>query len=83
MDGDFGAELDAALNAKLAELRAAADAARARIDRGVDAIAVVQPSPMIFDEAPRSGPPVSFDLPDEELDAPADAEGIPLPEENV
>jgi hypothetical protein len=51
MDGDFGAELDAALNARLDELRAAADTARARIDRGVD--------------------------------APADSEGIPLPEDNL
>jgi len=83
MDGDFGAELDAALNARLGELRSAADAARARIDQGVEAIRVVEPSPMIFDDAPRSGAPVSFDLPDEDFDAPVDAEGIPFPEENV
>jgi len=83
IDGDFGAELDAALNARLGELRSAADAARARIDQGVEAIRVVEPSPMIFDDAPRSGAPVSFDLPDEDFDAPVDAEGIPFPEENV
>jgi hypothetical protein len=82
MDGDFGAELDAALNARLGELRSAADAARARIDQGVEAIRVVQPSPMIFDGAPRSAA-VSFDLPEDEFEAPADAEGIPLPEDNL
>lgn len=82
MNGDFGADLDVALSARIAELRADADAARARIDQGVEAIRVVEPSPMIFDDAPRSGPPVSFDLPDDEFDAPIDAEGIPLPEEN-
>jgi hypothetical protein len=83
MDGDFGAELDAALNARLAELRATADAARARIDRGVEAIRVVEPSPMVFDDAPRTGPPVSFDLPDDEFETAADSEGIPFPEDNL
>ena len=53
MDSDFGAELDAALNARLGELHAAADAARARVDQGVEAIRFA---------------------------APADPEGIPLPE---
>ena len=80
MDGDFGAELDAALNARLGELHAAVDAARARIDQGVDAIRVVEPSPVFSsDNAPRAAA-VSFDLPEDEFDAPADAEGIPLPE---
>lgn len=83
MDGDFGTELDAALNTRLGELRAAADAARARIDQGVEAIRVIEPSPIVFDGAPRSGAPVSFDLPDEEDGVPVDDEGIPLPEENL
>jgi hypothetical protein len=83
MDKEFGAELDAALNERLAELRTAAEAARARLDRGVEAIRVVEPSPIVFDAAPRSGPPVSFDLDEGDLGAPADAEGIPYPEENL
>ncbi|HZY98772.1 MAG TPA: hypothetical protein VFE36_04295 [Candidatus Baltobacteraceae bacterium] len=82
MGDDFGAELDAALNARLGELHSAADAARARVDRGVEAIRVVQPSPIVFSDAPRSAA-VSFDLPEDEFDVPTDAEGIPLPEENV
>jgi hypothetical protein len=82
MDGDFGAELDAALNARLGDLRAAADAARARIDQGVEAIRVVEPSPIVFGDVPHPAA-VSFDLPEDEFEAPADAEGIPLPEENL
>jgi len=82
MEDDFGAELDAALNARLGELRSAADAARARIDRGVDAIRVADPSPSALCDAPRSAP-VSFDLPEDDFEAQADAEGIPLPEENL
>ena len=82
MEGDFGAEVDAALNARLAELRADADAARARIDQGVEAIRVAQPASIGFDDAPHPAA-VSFGLVEDESDVPTDAEGIPLPEENL
>ena len=39
MSADFGAEIEAALSAHLSALQAAADAARERIDGGVDSLA--------------------------------------------
>jgi len=81
MEGDFGAELDAALNARLGELHAAADAARARIDQGIEAIRS-EPSPTAYNGVSH-GAAVSFDLPESGFDDPVDAEGIPLPEDNL
>jgi hypothetical protein len=73
MNGDFGTELDAALNAHLSALRAAAAEAKSRVERGVETLSAAvpqrnsglppldEPSPMVFD-----GPPfddVGFDEP--------------------
>jgi hypothetical protein len=98
MSADFGAELDAALNAHLASLHSAAQEARARVDGGIEKLAAAprvpaavpeaeEPAPLFFDEPPaRHGAAVSFDL-DEEFRNTAgglavDAEGIPMPEDN-
>ena len=75
MDGDFGAQLDAALNGHLAALHASAQEARDRIERDANELgATVAPaftepiglrevSPVTFDAQPiRSGAAVSFDL---------------------
>ncbi|HLX25462.1 MAG TPA: hypothetical protein VKR05_00605 [Candidatus Cybelea sp.] len=94
MDGDFGVDIDAALNDGIAALHGAAQAARERVDRGLAGLEAsahpqreippaADPSPMIFDDGGdhrRHGAPVSFDLPDDDL--PVDDEGIPFPEEN-
>ena len=76
MNGDFGAEVDAALNARLSELSAAAEAARAAIDRSAAAL------PQTEDES-SDGPPVPIEGIGDEYEVEADAEGIPLPEDNL
>lgn len=96
MTGDFAADIDAALNAHLGDLRNAAAAARQRIDDGIDALASRDPQaaafepasepqafdsePLAFDEESAPRPAVDFSL-DEDFAA-VDDEGIPLPEEN-
>jgi hypothetical protein len=75
MEGDFGAELDTALNANIAALRSEADEARARIAAGVSALSSQAGG---LPSAPPAEPAVS--VADDE--AAVDAEGIPLPEEN-
>ncbi|HVA32545.1 MAG TPA: hypothetical protein VNG31_00265 [Candidatus Baltobacteraceae bacterium] len=91
MTGDFGTELDAALNAHVDALRSAADRARARIDSGVDALQIASApaisaeaaAPIDFDlDEPvrRSRPAVSFDLEEDLPDLAVDSEGIPFPE---
>ncbi|MBV8154081.1 MAG: hypothetical protein JO029_07625 [Candidatus Eremiobacteraeota bacterium] len=88
MNGDFGAEVDAALNERLEALRGAAEEARSRVDRGADALPVgtvpqTEPSPMFFGDVRPAGPAVSFEGIGDEYELEADSEGIPLPEENL
>jgi hypothetical protein len=96
MTGDFAADIEAALNAHLGDLRNAAAAARQRIDDGIDALAsyhgqtaplepISEPQefdaePLAFGEESTPRPAVDFSL-DEDVAA-VDHEGIPLPEEN-
>lgn len=94
MSADFGAELDAALNAHLAAVRTAAEAAKDRIDEGVAGVAA--PEPLVPEPPPvaaaHHGAAVSFDIVESPLDFGAaplvdyqldgiDAEGIPVPED--
>ncbi|HTU82681.1 MAG TPA: hypothetical protein VMF61_11160 [Candidatus Acidoferrales bacterium] len=69
MNGDFGAELDAALNERLGALRDAADQARSRLESAA----------RLLDEAVS---PARASGPEEPLDEPPPPEGITAPEEN-
>ena len=96
MTGDFAADIEAALNAHLKDLRDAAAAARRRIDDGIDAFSSQNPhavpfepmsEPQAFDSAPlafgeESAPRPAVDFSLDEDFAAVDDEGIPLPEEN-
>jgi hypothetical protein len=61
MDGDFGAELDAALNRNLAQLREAAAAARDRVDAGIAGMATDRQPAEMRDFTPDQLPPIAFD----------------------
>ena len=84
MNGDFGTELDAALNQHLSALHQAADDARIRIAQGVETLTaavpapparppVDQPSPMFFD-----GPPFEDEMAGEALDDIPARSGAPV-----
>ena len=89
MAADFGADLDAALNGALGVVRAAAAAAKERVDAAVAAVPVAAPAPD-FPTPPRGTPvpprpaaAVSFDIVESPLEfggAPPSDEP-PLPEE--
>jgi hypothetical protein len=95
MTGDFGVEIDAALNDGLAALHKAAGEAKERVDRGLEGLETAvpgrapaqtppaaDPSPTNFHDEPTVRvAAVSFDLPDPAPEFTLDDEGIPLPEE--
>jgi hypothetical protein len=91
MNSDFGAEVDAALSGHLTSLQGAAEQARSRVDQAASALPqpqpdrrfVTEPSPTDFHEPSPGAPAVSFEGMGDEYGLEADAEGIPLPEENL
>jgi hypothetical protein len=77
MSSDFGAELDTALSAHVAQLRAIAEKAKERIDQGVAGAVTRAPAQPVaqapdpedpYDAPRRSGPAVSFDVDEAEFD---------------
>jgi hypothetical protein len=88
MSADFGAEMEAALKGHIDTIRAAAEAAKERVDEGIAGVPV-EPDPA-FAAPPKPEAPaahhaaaVDFDL-DEvplEFDGALDDDGIPAPEE--
>jgi hypothetical protein len=76
MSSDFGADLDTALSAHVAQLRAIAEQAKERIDQGVAAVAARVPAPAVavpdpedpYDRPRRAGPAVSFDMDEADFD---------------
>ena len=89
MSADFGAELDAALNRHLGAIRAAADAAKGRIDESLAAVPDEAPEDPVFAASPEEdfppvhGAAVDFDIEEAplEFDTTLDDDGIPMPEE--